>query len=105
MSNLVTRGPGQVTELVVRTLRQNQVHFAQRVEHGESICDHRRVVVLLGRNRGQDVQELMVCLQELGRGYRPRDLRNSLAERPQAVVVVVLVQAPGDGQACCSSWI
>ena len=51
--HLDPRRRGQVTELVVGPLRQDQVHFLQRIQHREAIRDHRGVVVLLEKDRAE----------------------------------------------------
>ena len=56
------RRRGQVAELVVRTLRQDQVHFLQRIQHREGVGLDRRVVVLLDRTR---------CIAAAGCGRPP----------------------------------
>ena len=62
--HLDARRRWQIAEPVARTLRQDQVHFLQRIQHGEGVGLDGGVVVLLVE-RGAKPQEVVEGFEEL----------------------------------------
>ena len=96
--HLDARGRRQVAVLVVRALRQDQVHLLERVQHREAVGDHRRVVVLLVEAAAEMLSRLWNASRNFERLSAVRTSGHRAACEPQAVLVVVLVVAAHDRQ-------
>ena len=85
--------PGQVAELVVRALGQQEMDLLKGVQHWKTIGDDGGVIVRLEKDRGE-MQQVVERLEELRSAVRRLQLGNGFPVECQPIVMVVLVSPP-----------